>query len=127
MDLDVMNVECFIQGQRECNKYDPRPDLKDDHKYWKLVLREADKLDHNLYSILHGYRCIGTRLKKDDEVLKLKKGEEWEKYWANDKAYKLESHKNLLTYHNLIREILKRALQQDEQLALFLGWIILLV
>jgi len=41
--------------------------------YGKKVLREADKLDHKLYCILHGYRCIGTRLKLDNGILKLKK------------------------------------------------------
>jgi len=119
MDNNLIDFVSFVYNQRECNKYDPRPDLKKDHDYWKLVLKEADKLDHKLYCILHGYRCIGTRLIKDDGVLKLKKGMEWENYWANDKEYKDESHKNLLSYHKLIREIFKRALQQDEQLALF--------
>ena len=35
------------------------------------------------------------------------------------KEYKKESHKNLLKYQELIREILKRALHEYEQLALF--------
>jgi|SRR6056297_128582 len=119
MDLDVINIETFIRGQRYYNKYDPRSDLKQDHKLWVLVLNQAEKLDHDLYCILHGYRCVGTRLKEVDGILKLKKGEEWEKYWVDDKEYKVESHKNLLPYRNLIREILKRALHQSEQMALF--------
>ena len=119
MDKRIIDFNCFVQGWRECNKYDPRSDLKEAHDYWELVLREADKLDHDLYCILHGYRCIGTRLKKDYDVFKLKKGEEWEKYWAGDNEYKAESHKNLLPYRNFIKEILKRALLQDKQLALF--------
>jgi len=119
MDLDVINIETFIQGQQFYNKYDPRSDLKEDHNYWKLVLREAGKLDHKLYCILHGYRCFGNRLTIDDGILKLKKGEEWERYWVNNEDYKKENYKFLLPYRNLIKEILKRALQQDEQLALF--------
>lgn len=70
MDLNVVNVECIVQGLRVYNKYNPRSDLKEDHDYWKLVLKEADKLDHKLYCILHGYRCVGTRLKKNEGILK---------------------------------------------------------
>ena len=119
MDYNIVNIECLIQGQREYNKYDPRPDLKEDHGYWRLVLKEADKLDHNLYCILHGYRCVGTRVKVDEGILKLKKGEEWDQYWKDEKSYKKESYKSLLPYRNLIKEILKRALLESEQMALF--------
>ena len=119
MDYNIVNIECLIQGEREYNKYDPKPDLDRDHEYWKLVLKEAVKLDHDLYGILDGYRCVGTRLIKEDGKLKLKKGEEWEKYWTTDKEYKKECYKILIPFRDLIKEILKRALQQDEQLALF--------
>ena len=119
MDNNLIDFVSFVYNQRECNKFDPRHDLDSDHEYWQLVLKEADKLDHTLYGILHGYRCVGTRLIKEDGRLKLKKRREWEKYWVDDKEYKVESHKNLLPYRNLIKEILKRALHQNEQLALF--------
>ena len=119
MDNNLIDFVSFVYNQRECNKFDPRHDLDSDHEYWQLVLKEADKLDHTLYGILHGYRCVGTRLKIDDEILKLKKGEEWEQYWKDENSYKKESYKSLLPYRNLIKEILKRALHQSEQMALF--------
>lgn len=50
----------------EKNKYDPRPDLEDDHLRWVVVLKLAwkfqDKLDKQLYCNLHGIRCIGGEL-----------------------------------------------------------------
>lgn len=41
---------------------DPRNDLTVDHSLWEHVLRKALKIDENIYGILHGLRCGGSKL-----------------------------------------------------------------
>jgi hypothetical protein len=52
-------------------KYDPRPKLKEDSKNWQLLLKEAEKIDRQLYGNLHGFRCIGAKLQLEGNKLKL--------------------------------------------------------
>jgi len=53
------------------HKYDPRPDIKEDHQLWQLLLREAEQVDKQLYSNLHGFRCVGAKLNINDDEMKL--------------------------------------------------------
>jgi hypothetical protein len=43
---------------------DPRPDLQSDSKIWSQLLLSAKDMDQSLefYGIMHGFRCMGTRL-----------------------------------------------------------------
>jgi len=44
---------------------DPRPDLAEDSTLWSLVLSVACEINPQLAANLHGFRCIGTRLKRN--------------------------------------------------------------
>lgn len=77
------------------NRFDPRPDLKQDANLWRAVLRTAHKLDRKVYGVLHGIRCLGGRLVTSESHLELKPrygngnlasiqdAEEWKKLCTN--------------------------------------------
>lgn len=44
---------------------DPRPDLEEDSALWGLLLGIASETNLQLAANLHGFRCIGTRLKRN--------------------------------------------------------------
>jgi hypothetical protein len=44
---------------------DPRPDLTEDTVLWSIVLDVARETNPQLAANLHGFRCIGTRLKRN--------------------------------------------------------------
>lgn len=48
--------------------HDSRPDIKEDHFIWEEVLKVAYKMG-DVYGILHGLRCGGSRLSLDDRSL----------------------------------------------------------
>jgi hypothetical protein len=43
---------------------DPRPDLADDSELWTRLLELAEAEDRMFAGTLHGFRCLGTRIKR---------------------------------------------------------------
>jgi hypothetical protein len=43
---------------------DPRPDLADDSELWTRLLELAEAEDRMFAGTLHGFRCMGTRIKR---------------------------------------------------------------
>ena len=74
-------------NDKEGNRYDPRPDITEDHRLWHLLLKEAEQVDQQLYCNLHGFRCIGAKLQLNDNEMKLisktdffDSNEDWQEY-----------------------------------------------
>lgn len=89
-------------------KYDPRPEFEGDSKIWQLLLEKAEQIDGQLYGNLHGFRCIGSRLKVENGSLKLMSKTNFFETTAEWKEYRKEF---LLPFSeeikNLFREITK--------------------
>ena len=85
-------------------KYDPRPDLKDDHKYWAAVLRLAEKMNDEIYYVLAGVRCMGNRLEIVGNFLRLVDGGE-----CGPAEYKEMREQHLKPHADQIVEIFKKA------------------
>ena len=51
---------------------DPRPDLEEDHHLWVKVLTEAYRRNVELFGVLHGLRCMETRIEKTSTGYRLK-------------------------------------------------------
>ncbi len=64
----IDDVDYFLSGRW---RYDPRPDLKDDHEFWTVVLQMAEKANGEAYGNLHGMRCMGTRLESVGKNLRI--------------------------------------------------------
>jgi len=94
-------LEDFLQLERKKNRYDPRKDLSEDHELWQVVLKEAGKVDRQLYGNLHGFRCMGCRLKKNKNILRLIPAPDYENYQEDRREY-------LLPYKAEIKDIFQK-------------------
>jgi hypothetical protein len=83
---------------------DPRPDLKKDSQEWTKLLTMAESVNLELAGTLHGFRCCGLRLQKDNGyVLRPEFNPEISK-WNNEAEYKADRNKWLAPHG---REIIK--------------------
>jgi hypothetical protein len=97
---------------RQKNKFDPRKDLEDDSELWKKFLKFAYEKDKEVYNIMHGFRCKGTRLKKD-KIIKIDK----DRTLKEDNNYKNENEwkRDLLEFLKPIKDDLKKLLKELNQ------------
>jgi len=102
----------YIEELREKNRYDPRPDLKEDHDYWQAVLKEAEKLDKQIYSNLHGFRCAGCRLKIEGDGLRLFPAVGPGQQWKDKREWIQDRQEHLLPYAKEIKEIFEKVSQK---------------
>ena len=86
-------------------RHDPRPDIEEDHKYWKLVLKEAEKIDKELYFNLHGFRCVGAKLELDSNGFNLLSGPEVTDYWQDKSEWQASRKEFLFPYTNEIKQL----------------------
>jgi len=97
--------------KKQFYKYDPRPDLKQDHQYWKLLLKEAEKRNLTIYNSLHGFRCIGATLQiKDNKIKLISKTNYWNsaKEWNNYRnEFLLPYKEEISALFNHIKELLQ--------------------
>jgi hypothetical protein len=100
----------YLNKSREKNKYDPRSDLENDGKLWQMVLREAEKVDQQVYGNLHGFRCAGCRLKLQDNKLAMMPPNN-----ANEGNYKRDRIEFLFPYKNEIISIFKEVEERLHQ------------
>jgi hypothetical protein len=52
--------------KKEYRIYDPRPDIEKDSKLWQELLNLEIAIKYNISWILHGFRCQGTMLVKQN-------------------------------------------------------------
>lgn len=99
--------------------FDPRPDLAEDSTLWSLVLSVACEINPQLAANLHGFRCIGTRLKRNkkwglvmEPILPgpgAGSGTDAEiTDWQDRDDYKAMSQKYLRPYHKELLELFKK-------------------
>ena len=98
----------YIDEIREQQRYDPRPDLSEDSKYWQAILKEAEKQDKQVYGNLHGFRIAGCRLQLENEQLKMTPGEAIGQHWKNKKEWKQDRKEYLLPYPKEIKNIFNK-------------------
>lgn len=106
-----------------CRSADPRPDLAEDFTLWSLLLKIVRETNPQLAANLHGFRCIGTRLKRNrkwglvmEPILpdgKVGAGAEAGinsdvTDWRDRDDYKKMSQKYLRPYHKELLELFKR-------------------
>ena len=89
-------------------RYDPRPDLKDDHNYWEEVLKTAEQVDEKIYSNLHGFRAVGAVLQVKDNKLRLEAGPDKVQFWDNQEHWKEAREDFLIPYGKEIAKIFEK-------------------
>ena len=97
--------------------FDPRPDLVEDSVLWSLLLNVARETNSQLAANLHGFRCIGTRLKRNKkwglviEPILPEGGEGGTESgvtgWQDRDDYKAASQKYLRPYHKELLEFFR--------------------
>jgi hypothetical protein len=107
---DEKELDEYLNNLREKNRYDPRSDLENDSKLWQMVLREAEKVDQQVYGNLHGFRCAGCRLKLQDNKLAMMPPNN-----ANEGNYKRDRIEFLFPYKNEIISIFKEVEERLHQ------------
>ena len=101
-----MTFNEYIKKIRKKNKYDPRKDLKQDTWLWKKTLKTAEKVDKEIYNILHGLRCCGAKLKLDDSnKLILRPVIDSNSFWDNKQDWKEKREKYLLPNAKAIKKV----------------------
>ena len=104
-----INFENYIKDLREKNRYDPRQDLWEDSNYWKVVLKEAEKVNKWVYGVLHGFRCGGAKLTYDNGKIKMRPRLGSRHAWKTKQNY-LEDKKEFLVEHKQdIIKVFKKA------------------
>lgn len=79
---------------------DPRPDLAEDSAWWSRLLTLAHERDEELGGILHGFRCLGRRLRRRDGGVVLGPADDAAdvlEYQEDRARYLLPSYTSLLT------------------------------
>jgi hypothetical protein len=88
---------------------DPRPDLTDDHHLWNDFSYLAAQRDEMLAGVLHGFRCMGTRLRKNSDgkfVLRPDIDSDGNRTWESHDAYNAAKERWLAGYRKEIVALL---------------------
>lgn len=101
---------------------DPRPDLSDDHHLWNDLLYIAAQKNEMLAGVLHGFRCMGTRIRKNRDgkfVLRADIDSDGNRAWESQGQYDEARDYWLKGYRNEVVELLGQLseLADDEKLA----------
>ena len=102
---EEFDLDNYLNELRQKNKYDPRPDLEEDHELWQLVLKEAEKIDRQVYGNLHGFRCAGCQLEIKDNQLTLIPGQALKNYYQDKNKWQQDRQEYLLPYVKEIKQI----------------------
>ena len=104
-DNENIDIDTYLKELRLKNKYDPRKDIETDSELWVKVLRQAEKIDKQLYGNLHGLRCIGCQLEIKDNQLILIPGQALNDYYQSNEEWINDREKYLLPYAQEIKSI----------------------
>ncbi|MFA6998790.1 MAG: hypothetical protein WC198_06495 [Victivallaceae bacterium] len=95
--------------------FDPRPDLSEDNILWSILLELANETNTQLAANLHGFRCAGTRLRRNakwglvmEPILPGPGVEDGVTDWRNREDYKTEAEKYLKPYHEELLGLFKK-------------------
>ena len=102
---EKFDLDNYLNELRLKNKYDPRKDIEEDSKLWIKVLKEAEKVDRQIYGNLHGCRCGGARLKIEEGQLKLIPAIGPDQFWKSKEEWDRDRKEFLLPYTGDIKEI----------------------
>jgi hypothetical protein len=86
---------------------DPRPDLKTDSEEWTKLLTMAGTVNLELAGVLHGFRCCGLRLQKDNGYV-LRPEFNSNTRWHNEAEYMADRNKWLAPFGREIIKLLDR-------------------
>jgi len=94
---------------------DPRPDLAEDSALWSLLLNVAHEINPQLAGNLHGFRCSGTRLKRNkrwglvmEPILPDAGISSSVTGWRDRDDYKAMAQKYLQPYHGELLQLFER-------------------
>ena len=87
---------------------DPRPDLAEDSALWVRFLELAEKQDPMLAGTLHGFRCLGTRLRQGRSGYVLRPEIDPIRGWLSQAEYEKERDKWLMPHISTIKDLLKQ-------------------
>jgi hypothetical protein len=104
-----INFETYIRDLREKNRYDPRQDLWEDSNYWKIVLKEAEKISQEVYGFLHGFRCGGAKLNFSDGKIKMRPRLGSRHAWETKQKYEKDKKEFLVEHKQDIIKVFKKA------------------
>jgi hypothetical protein len=81
--------EVEVNGKTEKAFFDPRPDLGDgvESLAWADLLATSFRFNKNLFYVLHGFRCQGTRLIRNDNGAWVMRPEIGPNSWESQEAY----------------------------------------
>lgn len=90
--------------------HDPRPDLIKDSGLWTKFLQLAQEKDPFLAGVLHGFRCMGTRLqlRKKGYTLRADTDPTGSYAWISLKEYDEEKEKWLGPHREKLVELLRQ-------------------
>lgn len=89
---------------------DPRPDLTKDSALWTKLLQLVQGKDPFLAGVLHGFRCMGTRLhfRKNGYVLRGDTAPDGLYAWTSLQEYDEEKEKWLGPHREKLVELLRQ-------------------
>ena len=102
-DNENVDIDTYLKELRLKNKYDPRKDIEEDSELWVKVLRQAENINNQVYSNLHGLRCAGCRLKIKDKQLTLIPN--LDDYYKSNEQWLNDREEYLLPYAKDIKSI----------------------
>ncbi len=87
---------------------DPRKDLTADTELWTRLLMFAMLVDEQLAYILHGFRCAGARLLKNNSGYIMRPEFNQNSLWSNQDEYEQDKRQYLVGFTDKIIECLNR-------------------
>ena len=115
--IDEIAYQRYVNKIQSESKFDPRRDLKEDSSLWQELLQVAYQENDKIYEIMHGYRCLGTRLKCIEGKIRIDKERTIKESDAfpDKKAWKRGLVKHIMPIQEELKEVLKKTTQKYNQ------------
>ena len=104
-EVDLNNLEEVLERLKI---QDPRPDLAEDSELWKVLLNMAQEQNPMLAGVLHGFRCLGTRIRQAKNGYILRPEIDPVFAWPSQEEYEKERDRWLKPHTKEIAALLKR-------------------
>lgn len=79
-----------------------------DHEYWEQLFKLPEVEYDEAYTVLHGFRCAGARLKMEKGHLKLKPRIGYPFKWQSREEYREDRKEYLMPHRDRITELLSK-------------------
>jgi len=93
---------------------DPREDLRQDSKLWVELLKKARSRNYDLYCELHGFRCMGTRIKRTQRGKYVLRPDIGPDAWKSQEDYE-KTKQRLYPHLETIAGILEELSQENDE------------